>query len=688
MMLRSYLLLFFSTCFSISLLSQQIQTRDTIKSGKIGEVTVRAYGQNRKLTDIPAAVNLIDQESLTRYNNTSILNAVNTTAGVRMEERSPGSYRLSIRGSSLRSPFGVRNVKTYFNDIPFTDPGGTTYLNQLGFYNISSLEIIKGPGSSLYGAGTGGVMLIESNALSKRRGVAISHTGGSYGTNNSNINIVTGNDTFKNVINYQHQSSDGYREQSALMRDIVSWEAIGRLSETDELSANLLYGDLFYQTPGALTLNEYQQNPKASRPTIGTTPGSVAANASIYQKMFLGGITYKKSINENWRNITTLYGAFTKLDNPAIRNYARTLSPNFGGRTLFEYNKTSVNSSINWQTGIEYQQAYSTVKTYSNKNSNPDTLQSDDEINLYTGFVFTQLSYQINNWIFTGGISINRSKNDFTRLGNAPFTNYSIRFNNIVAPRIAVLRKINNDVSAYASYSKGFSPPTIEEIFPTGSLLNPGLAAEKGSNYELGIKGLLFNKRLSFDISGFYFGLNNSIVQRRDAAGGDYYTNAGSTQQKGIESQLRYLVLKDKAYNTASLWLSHTLYDFSYKDFKQLENDYSGNTLPGAPKNTVSAGFDLQTSVGLYANITYQYTDAIPLNDANSAFASSYNLLGTRIGFKKSFDKYSIELFAGADNIFNVNYSLGNDINGFGGRYYNAAPTRNYFGGVVINFNY
>ena len=34
--------------------------------------------------------------------------------GVRMEERTPGSYRLSIRGSLLRSPFGIRNVKVYF----------------------------------------------------------------------------------------------------------------------------------------------------------------------------------------------------------------------------------------------------------------------------------------------------------------------------------------------------------------------------------------------------------------------------------------------------------------------------------------------------------------------------------------------------------------------------------------------
>ena len=72
-----------------------------------------------------------------------------------MEERSPASYRMNIRGSTLRSPFGVRNVKVYLDDIPFTDAGGNTYLNQLSYYNFNSIEVLKGPGGSLYGAGTG-----------------------------------------------------------------------------------------------------------------------------------------------------------------------------------------------------------------------------------------------------------------------------------------------------------------------------------------------------------------------------------------------------------------------------------------------------------------------------------------------------------------------------------------------------
>ena len=76
---------------------------DTAFSKTLLEVTVKAYEHNRKLTEVAAPVSLISNEQLNRFNNISILPALNENPGVRMEERSPGSYRLNIRGSSLRS---------------------------------------------------------------------------------------------------------------------------------------------------------------------------------------------------------------------------------------------------------------------------------------------------------------------------------------------------------------------------------------------------------------------------------------------------------------------------------------------------------------------------------------------------------------------------------------------------------
>ena len=121
--------------------------------------------------------------------------------------------------------------------------------------------------------------------------------------------------------------------------------------------------------------------------------------------------------------------------------------------------------------------------------------------------------------------------------------------------------------------------------------------------------------------------------------------------------------------------------------FKQVNSDYSGNKMPGIAQNVVVSGFDINSRTGLYANLTYTYTGKIYMNDANTDVANSFNVFGARIGYRKiSSTKFKIEIFAGADNLFNTKYSLGNDINAAAGRYYNAAALRNYYAGVILNF--
>ncbi len=110
-----------------------------------------------------------------------MLPALNTIPGVRMEERSPGSYRLSLRGSLLRSPFGVRNIKTYIDVFPLTDGGGNTYINLLDINLVQRVEVIKGPDGSLFGANSGGVVRMEVMDMADSLHGSAGVKGGSYG---------------------------------------------------------------------------------------------------------------------------------------------------------------------------------------------------------------------------------------------------------------------------------------------------------------------------------------------------------------------------------------------------------------------------------------------------------------------------------------------------------------------------
>ncbi len=680
-------LFFISILFlaQLNFVSGQQSTIDSTQT--LQEVTVKAYEQNRKLMQVPAAIAVINKAQLSRFNNTSILPALNNNPGVKMEERSPGSYRLNIRGSSLRSPFGVRNVKTYYNDIPYTDPGGNTYLNQLSFYNIQSAEIIKGPGSSLYGAGTGGVLLLKTNPAVWNPGLTFDFSAGHWALNNMNANLRLGTDAFHHTLNYSQLSSNGYRDNSEIDRKVFTWDLNANVNEKGKITAHFLWGDLFYQTPGALTLAEYNANPRAAR------PGAAITKAAIYQKIFLSGISFNQKFSESWQNTTSFYAAATRLLNPSIRNYGRTNEPHTGGRTSFQFNKNfNEQTKLNIVTGVEFQQGLSSVRIYSNKGGTPDTLQTDDEINNKVLFGFAQATLELpKNWFITLGASLNGQNLAITRLSTSPVIEQKRKYNNELAPRLAVLKQLTKSFSVYTSVARGFSPPTTAEILPSSGVISTNLDAEDGVNYEVGVRGSFNRGKIYYDINGFHFGLKNTIVQRRDANGADYFVNAGSTSQNGIESYISWQVLSSSqdAITNFKLWLSYTWNDFSYDDFKQVTADYSGNKLPSVSPHVIAAGADLITKPNIYLNVNYYYSDRIPLNDGNTDYASPYNLLNARIGWKKELHpKVLMELFISADNILDVHYSLGNDINGFGGRYYNAASTFNFAAGIAFNFGF
>lgn len=668
-----YMKVFYTFFLLFFFVRSTAQISDTTRES-LENVTIRAFEQSRQLKNVPAAVSFINRNGLERFGPNAVVQAVNTLPGVRMEERSPGSYRFNIRGSSLRSPFGVRNVKVYYNDLPFTDPGGQTYLNGLGSYNFNSVEIIKGPGSSLYGAGTGGVLLIESMNANEQPNLFAEYSQGSFGLRNAFVSFTTGSEESKNQIGFQRQSSDGYRYHSGLWRNVFSWNGRFGNGENSLLKTTFLYSDLFYETPGALTRTEFANEPKLSRPSGGGFPGSEGARAAIMQKTFLAGASYRRRFNSSFSNSSAAYGMFTELRNPAIRNYGKNSEPHVGGRTSFTYQY----EGASLVAGGEFQQGYNTISVFQNRNGYPDTLQSLDDLPIRQGLAFLQGTFEKGSWEITMSGSLNFLAIRIKRSFPAPLLERTRRINKEFAPRISLSKKWTN-VTVYTSISGGFSPPTTAELLPSGSSINLSLNPEKGTNYDFGARGKL--NQLTFDINAFLFSLRNTIVQRRDAGGGDYFINAGKTKQYGIETALTYPLQSILPFSRQSLvWLSHTFHSFRYEEFKQLNNDFSGKRLPGVAPHTISTGIDVAARSGWLANFSYYFSDRLPLNDANSEYGNAYHLFHAKIGYEKWLAQgWQTKLTVGIENLFDENYSLGNDINGFGGRFYNAAQGRSFY---------
>ncbi len=680
--MKKFLVVILLLCFAPLYSLSQSETTDTSRT--LDEVVVQSFEQNRRLSLSTSAIQIIDFNNADRYNKTSLVNGFNTIAGVRMEERSPSSYRINIRGSSLRSPFGVRNVKVYWNNIPITDAGGNTYFNQFAYNNFHSIEVFKGPASSLYGAGTGGLILVN-NLGRWEPGVSLEYITGSYDLQNVFVSARFGKNENKNQFTYAHNQSDGYRVQTAMRRDNFSWMSQLKVSDKQQLTASALFTDMYYQTPGALTLTEFNANPKAARPAGGAFPSAVDAKATIYQKNFLAGLTNQYDITSSIRNSTSIYGSFAQIKNPTTRNYERRNEPGFGGRTVFTFKKKQNGSDWQWVGGGEFQQGYFNTQVSNNRNGNPDTIQTNDDIHYTTYSVFVQADLNVQDkWLLTAGVSLNKTQVSFSRLNRYPVLTQKRNYENELAPRISLLRRWSKVFSLLATVSKGFSPPTIAELLPSTGAISTDLEAEKGWNYELTAKYYAFNNKLLIEATGFYFKLNHALVQRRDLSGADFFVNAGDIREKGIELHADYSHSLNKFLNYFILRADYTYNHFHYGSFVKGTDDFSGKTVPSVPANTFSAMADLEFKIGLYTNITYYAASRIFLNDANTAVADPYHLLGWRLGWQKKWvKKGKINFYGGIDNLLDETYSLGNDINAAAGRYYNAAPRRNYYIGLA-----
>jgi len=88
------------------------------------------------------SIEQLKSADLNRYTKISLLPALNSVPGIVIGELSPSNCRISIRGSSIRSPFVICDVKVYLDNIPFTDAGGNTNLNLPEFNTLGKVEIM------------------------------------------------------------------------------------------------------------------------------------------------------------------------------------------------------------------------------------------------------------------------------------------------------------------------------------------------------------------------------------------------------------------------------------------------------------------------------------------------------------------------------------------------------------------
>ena len=650
------------------------------------DVVVSAFNMDQKLDQIPGAVSVLTPRELHRDNNTTIMPAINRITGVLMQSGALNTNRLTIRGIGARSLFTTTKIRAYFNNIPLTTGDGETTIEDIDVALIERSEVIKGPASSIYGAGLGGTVLLQTPK--NITGFPQIHTGiiaGSYGLRKSNTSLMAGNKKANFGMAYNYLHSDGYRENNTYDRQVFTVTGQVRNGDRGNLSLLFTFIDLLAFIPSSIDSITFYKNPRAAAPTWANTEGF-----EDYQKG-LAGISYNHYFSNKISLDASVFASFRKSYELRPFNILDENSSAGGTRNMISI--LSGNDKLKSSMGFEYFRERYDWGTFENDNRNPGTRLSDNkEVRKYVN-VFAQMQYAFNKKL-SGTLGVNLNKTSYELddrfAGDSLNQSGSYAFKPVLSPRIALEYRLTDTKNMYALISHGFSPPSFSETLTPDGLINPDIQPETGYNFEAGFKGSIV-AGMYFDLALYSMQIDNLIVAQRVAEDQFIGMNAGKTSHNGVETNIRYVYQWNR--NKIIPFVSYTYARYKFVDFKNNEFDYSGNDLTGVPDHLFNTGVDFEFHYGFYGNVNYHFVGAMPMRDDNSKYSNAYGITNIKAGWKQVWEKLELKVFAGVSNLFDIKYASMILINApsFGGRapryYYPGLPV-NYYGGLRISYRF
>lgn len=666
-------------------------------------VSISRYHISDRPLNAPASISILSAKDIQRNDNSSIAPILNTLPGVQMQSGAINTNRISIRGIGARTPYGTNKIRAFYGSIPLTSGDSETTIEDIDMEVINKIEVIKGPLSNLYGAGLGGAILIEPKYATGERSTAmVSATAGSFGLLKNTYNYGYNTKSGSLNINYHKLESDGWRNNSSYYREGVTLAGDLFRKENSRLTYFGNYTYMKAYIPSSVSKTSFDNNPRAAAPTWAASKGYEQYHS------YMGGLAYDFKI-VNWLSNSTSVFINTKDSyEPRPFDILEQNSTGYGGRTQFTGNTKLGSIKTYFIAGMEYfKDGYDggTLENNYQDNNGNGTLQGDrltanrqnrDFIN-----AFAQLRLEFTKKLeLQAGLNYNKTSfNLHNTFPVAAATSQNYSYDGIWSPQISVLYKPSEYQTVYASLSRGFSLPAIEETLTASGTINPNIKPENGYNIELGTKQYYFDRKLYFDLSLYRMEINDLLVAQR--VGDDQYigVNAGKTLHQGIEASASYVLLLSNNLKASNNWVlkpyvALSVGKYEFKEFINNDIDYSGNDLTGVPSTKVNAGLTLEIPHGLYLSTDYYYTGTTPINDANTVYNSSYNLLNAKAGWRHNTSfGLGLHIAAGVNNITDTHYASmalvnATGVNGAPPRYYYPGLPVNYYGNMGVSYNF
>jgi outer membrane receptor for ferrienterochelin and colicins len=551
-----------------------------------------ATGNSTSLDQAPAAATVITAKQIQALGASTIDDVLETVPGLHIALS--GAFRLdtiySIRGihTTLNS-----QVLLLINGYPtqYSVSGGRPPLLRQSVNNVSRIEVLRGPGSAIYGSDAfSGVINIITKSAREIDGTEVGSKIGSFGFREAWLQ--SGHQFKKWDVNFSlnHQQTNGDSDRT--------------IDSDFQTSFDKLIGTSASLAPGALATGY-----EITDASIGLVNEHWAMNARTWQSNNTGnGAGGAQSLDPESKDDLSLYTTdisfetsawFEAWDNSVKLNYAYfKTDPNFtlfpkgsslgigadGNLSLmpvgiitfidgFISNPSTITEdaqieSVNVYNGIKahrlrvtFGRRYQSIETTEAKNFGPGVITSPNTTFVIDGNL-TDVSNTDNVFLENTSRTINFfSLQDEWQIGanldlisGVRYDNYS-NFGDTINPRVALVWRASDALTTKLLYGSAFRAPSFGELGlqnTPGVVGNKNLAPETIDSYELGLN---FRPRHYLQTTFNLFTYQaKDLIELRPSTGGNQTSNARDQEGYGFEWGIKWKLNKQLRFNANLAW--------------------------------------------------------------------------------------------------------------------------------------
>ncbi|GAC08697.1 TonB-dependent siderophore receptor [Paraglaciecola chathamensis] len=627
--------------------------------------------------DSPVSISVIDQELLQLRQADSVSKALRYTSGVTTESRPTITIfdQFTIRGFTT--------YQTFYDGLPLLSNNSWNLYPQVDAFATESLEILKGPASSLYGLVPPGGLVNQVAKYPKDDDETLVRA--AFGSDSL---IELGLDTtgaLSDNARYRFvalgRNRDGYQDTTETERYTVAPSVTVDISKATELTLSAYYQDdpeLIPSTslPGIGTLNEAPYG----KLDVSSYAGDENWN-SFSREVLMLGYKLNHQLNEDW----SILQKFRYTDAEALQqNTYHTVEPTDGiflARSAYltdeEIDGVTVDTQVAGfvQTGdvshsllfgIDYQDSDSTVAyrdtlgtdtpalDLSNIDNNLfdvdalplDFYQEDHNIDIEQIGFYLQDEMRFGKFtlLLNGRYDQFESTDEVANVyAGTPYGSTTEIDQNEFSGRVAAMYTFDSGWRMYANYSESFEPVSGVDS-QTGEAFKPTTADQ----IEIGTKYISDNGATTF--SGAYFELTkqNVVVNTPDFA---LKTQNGEVESKGVELELSTQITK-----ALSVQANATFLDMEVTD-NPLDTDIVGKTPVWVAEESASvwANYFFDDALdGLMLGAGVRYVGETQADKYNSQVVPSYTLLDAVLSY--DIPKYDLKLTGSVSNLTDKEY--------------------------------